>query len=134
MAYKAPVRDLSFVLHDVLQVENYGNLLPYADLSRDLIDQIVEEGGKFADEVIAPINRIGDQEGCVIEGDAVTTPKGWKEAYQQMVEAGWPSLGFSTEYGGQGLPTIDRKSTRLNSSHVKISYAVFCLKKKNITS
>ena len=106
MAYKAPVRDLSFVLHDVLQVENYGNLLPDADLSRDLIDQIVEEGGKFADEVIAPINRIGDQEGCRIEGDAVTTPKGWKEAYQQMVEAGWPSLGFSTEYGGQGLPTI----------------------------
>ena len=106
MAYKAPVRDLSFVLHDVLQVENYGNLLPDADLSRDLIDQIVEEGGKFADEVIAPINRIGDQEGCAIEGDVVTTPKGWKEAYQQMVEAGWPSLGFSTDYGGQGLPTI----------------------------
>ncbi|WP_303713295.1 acyl-CoA dehydrogenase N-terminal domain-containing protein, partial [Brevundimonas naejangsanensis] len=57
MAYKAPVRDLSFILHDVLQVESYGNQLPEADLSRDLIDQIVEEGGKFAEEVIAPINR-----------------------------------------------------------------------------
>ena len=106
MAYKAPVRDLSFVLHDVLQVENFGNLLPDADLSRDLIDQIVEEGGKFAEEVIAPINRPGDQEGCHIEGDVVTTPKGWKDAYHQMVEAGWPSLGFSTEFGGQGMPSV----------------------------
>ncbi|AYG94237.1 acyl-CoA dehydrogenase [Brevundimonas naejangsanensis] len=106
MAYKAPVRDLTFVLHDVLAVENYGNLLPDADLSRDLIDQIVEEGGKFAEEVIAPINRIGDQEGCVITGDAVTTPKGWKEAYHQMVEAGWTSLSADPKYGGQGLPAI----------------------------
>ena len=106
MSYKAPVRDLSFVLHDVLKVENYGNQLPDADLSRDLIDQIVEEGGKFAEEVIAPINRPGDLEGCHIQGDVVTTPKGWKEAYHQMVEAGWPSLGFSTEFGGQGMPSV----------------------------
>lgn len=106
MAYKAPVRDLSFVLHDVLEVERYANHLADADLSRDLIDQIIEEGGKFAEEVIAPINRPGDQEGCHIEGDVVTTPKGWKEAYHQMVEAGWTSLAFGTEYGGQGLPSI----------------------------
>ncbi len=106
MAYKAPVRDLSFVLHDVLEVERYANHLADADLSRDLIDQIIEEGGKFAEEVIAPINRPGDQEGCTIAGDVVTTPKGWKEAYHQMVEAGWTSLAFGTEYGGQGLPSI----------------------------
>lgn len=106
MAYKAPVRDLSFVLHDVLEVERYANHFADADLSRDLIDQIVAEGGKFAEEVIAPINRPGDQEGCRIEGDVVTTPKGWKEAYHQMVEAGWTSLSFGTEYGGQGLPAI----------------------------
>ena len=82
MSYKAPVRDLSFVLHDVLKVENYGNQLPDADLSRDLIDQIVEEGGKFAEEVIAPINNPGDKEGCHwAEGGVVTGPKGWKEAY-----------------------------------------------------
>ena len=60
MAYKAPVRDLSFVLHDVLEVERYANHFADADLSRDLIDQIIEEGGKFAEEVIAPINRPGD--------------------------------------------------------------------------
>jgi len=106
MAYKAPVRDLSFVLHDVLEVERYANHFADADLSRDLIDQIVAEGGKFAEEVIAPINRPGDQEGCHIEGDVVTTPKGWKEVYHQMVEAGWTSLSFGTEYGGQGLPAI----------------------------
>ena len=106
MAYKAPVRDLSFVLHDVLEVERYANHFADADLSRDLIDQIIEEGGRFAEEVIAPINRPGDQEGCHIDGDVVTTPKGWKEAYHQMVEAGWTSLAFGTEYGGQGLPSI----------------------------
>ncbi|MFC5372249.1 acyl-CoA dehydrogenase C-terminal domain-containing protein [Brevundimonas faecalis] len=106
MAYKAPVRDLTFVLHDVLEVERYANHFADSDLSRDLIDQIIEEGGKFAEEVIAPINRPGDQEGCRIEGDVVTTPKGWKEAYHQMVEAGWTSLAFGTEYGGQGLPSI----------------------------
>ena len=106
MAYKAPVRDLSFVLHDVLEVERYANHFADADLSRDLIDQIIEEGGKFAEEVIAPINRQGDQEGCHINGDVVTGPKGWKEAYHQMVEAGWTSLAFGTEYGGQGLPSI----------------------------
>ena len=106
MAYKAPVRDLSFVLHDVLEVERHAHHFADADLSRDLIDQIVEEGGKFAEEVIDPINRQGDQEGCHIEGDVVTTPKGWKEAYHQMVEAGWTSLAFGTEYGGQGLPSI----------------------------
>lgn len=106
MAYKAPVRDLSFVLHDVLEVERYANHFADADLSRDLIDQIIAEGGKFAEEVIAPINRAGDQEGCHIQGDVVTTPKGWKEAYRQMVEAGWTSLSFGTEFGGQGLPAI----------------------------
>lgn len=106
MAYKAPVRDLSFVLHDVLEVERYANHFADADLSRDLIDQIIEEGGKFAEEVIAPINRQGDQEGCHIDGDVVTGPKGWKEAYHQMVAAGWTSLAFGTEYGGQGLPSI----------------------------
>ena len=90
----------------MLEVERYANHLADADLSRDLIDQIIEEGGKFAEEVIAPINRPGDQEGCHIEGDVVTTPKGWKEAYHQMVEAGWTSLAFGTEYGGQGLPSI----------------------------
>jgi alkylation response protein AidB-like acyl-CoA dehydrogenase len=106
MAYKAPVRDLSFVLHDVLEVERYANHFADADLSRDLIDQIIAEGGKFAEEVIAPINRSGDREGCHINGDVVTGPKGWKEAYHQMVEAGWTSLSFGTEYGGQGLPSI----------------------------
>lgn len=106
MAYKSPVRDLTFILNDVLEVERYANHLEGADLSRDLIDQVLEEGGKFADEVIAPINRTGDQEGCKIDGDVVTTPKGWKEAYHQMVEAGWTSLAFDPKYGGQGLPAI----------------------------
>ncbi len=106
MAYKSPVRDLSFVLHDVLQVENYVEHFANPEISADLIDAILEEGGKFADGVIAPINKTGDIEHCKLENGVVTTPTGWKEAYRQMVEAGWTSLAFNPEFGGQGLPAI----------------------------
>jgi hypothetical protein len=107
MAYKAPVRDFTFLLNDVLEVERYSNLPGFADVSADLVNQILEEGARFAEGVIAPINRIGDQEGCVRNPDgSVRTPTGWKEAYRQMVEAGWPALSSDPEYGGQGMPAV----------------------------
>jgi alkylation response protein AidB-like acyl-CoA dehydrogenase len=106
MAYQAPVRDQLFILQEVLGIEQYGNLPGFADASMDLVTQIVEAGGQFAQEVIAPINRTGDKEGCRLHDGAVTTPTGWKEAYQQMVEAGWPALSADPEYGGQGMPAV----------------------------
>jgi len=106
MAYKAPVRDLSFILNEVLEIDRYTNQPGFADASPDLIAQILEEGGKFAEEVIAPINWTGDKQGCTIDDGVVTTPKGWKEAYHQMVEAGWTSLAADPKYGGQGLPAV----------------------------
>ena len=106
MAYKAPVRDLTFILNDVLEIERYSNQAGFEEVSPDLIQQVLEEGGKFANEVIAPINKVGDVEQCTIADGVVTTPTGWKEAYHQMVEAGWTSLAFSPEFGGQGLPAI----------------------------
>jgi len=106
MAYKAPVRDLSFILNEVLEIDRYANQPGFADASPDLIAQILEEGGKFAEEVIAPINWTGDKQGCTIDDGVVTTPKGWKEAYHQMVEAGWTSLAADPKYGGQGLPAV----------------------------
>jgi alkylation response protein AidB-like acyl-CoA dehydrogenase len=106
MAYKAPVRDLSFILNEVLEIDRYANQPGFADASPDLIAQILEEGGKFAEEVIAPINWSGDKQGCTIDDGVVTTPKGWKEAYHQMVEAGWTSLAADPKYGGQGLPAV----------------------------
>lgn len=106
MAYAPPVRDLTFVLNEVLEIDRYSNQPGFAEVSSELVGQILEEGAKFAEEVIAPLNRTGDLEGCKWDNGKVTGPTGWKEAYRQMVEAGWPSLTCDPEFGGQGLPTI----------------------------
>ncbi len=107
MAYKAPVRDLTFILNEVLEIDRYSNQAGFEDISSDLVQQILEEGAKFAEEVIAPINHSGDKEGCHwAEGGVVTGPKGWKEAYQAMVAAGWPALSADPAYGGQGMPAV----------------------------
>lgn len=106
MPYKAPVRDLTFFLNEVLEIDRYTNQAGFSDVSSDLVGQILEEGAKFAEEVIAPLNRVGDAEGCKWDDGHVTGPTGWKEAYLQMVEAGWPSLTCDPEYGGQGMPAI----------------------------
>ena len=96
MAYKAPVRDFRFILNEVLEIDRYENQPGFEDVSSDLVGQILEEGAKFAEEVIAPINRAGDQHGCEWKDGVVTGPPGWKEAYKQMVEAGWPALRAQT--------------------------------------
>ncbi|MDD9958957.1 MAG: acyl-CoA dehydrogenase C-terminal domain-containing protein [Gammaproteobacteria bacterium] len=102
--FKAPIRDIQFTLYDVLNAEQHYEKIGAEEASRDLIDAVISEGGKFAEEVLAPLNRIGDEQGCTFENGKVTTPAGFKEAYQQYVESGWPSLAGETEYGGQGLP------------------------------
>src|SRR5580698_4605789 len=106
--YAAPLRDMQFVLHELLNVEAEIKQMPkHADLDADTINQVLEEAGKFCSEVLFPLNQSGDQEGCTYVGDGVvTTPKGFKEAYRQYVEAGWPALGCDPEYGGQGLPAF----------------------------
>lgn len=106
MAYKAPVRDFAFILKDVLDIDRYGDLPGFADASWDLVGQVLDEGAKFAEEVIAPLNRVGDQEGCKWADGEVTGPTGWKEAYRQMVEAGWPGLSADPADGGQGMPAL----------------------------
>ncbi|MFN3352830.1 MAG: acyl-CoA dehydrogenase C-terminal domain-containing protein [Brevundimonas sp.] len=106
MPYKAPVRDLTFFLNEVLEIDRYTNQAGFSEVSSDLVQQILEEGAKFAEEVIAPLNRTGDAEGCKLNNGVVTGPTGWKEAYHQMVEAGWPSLTCDPEFGGQGMPSI----------------------------
>lgn len=106
MAYKAPVRDLTFFLNEVLEIDRYSNQRGFAEVNGELVSQILEEGGKFAEEVIAPLNKVGDVEGCKWDNGKVTGPTGWKEAYQQMVEAGWSGLSSHVEHGGQGMPAI----------------------------
>ncbi|MCH8506170.1 MAG: acyl-CoA dehydrogenase C-terminal domain-containing protein [Ectothiorhodospiraceae bacterium] len=104
--YKAPLRDIRFVRDELLGYEDhYANLPGAEDATPDMVKAILEEGAKFAEQVLAPLNLSGDQEGCTRTDDGeVRTPKGFKEAYQQYVEGGWPGLSQSPEHGGQGLP------------------------------
>jgi butyryl-CoA dehydrogenase len=120
--YVAPVRDMQFVLHELLQVEKeLKQLPPHAEIDADIMNQVLQEGGKFASDVLFPLNHQGDREGCRLdlETHEVSTPKGFKEAYRQYVEAGWPSLSCDPEYGGQGLPTVLNNAfyEMLNSSN-----------------
>jgi alkylation response protein AidB-like acyl-CoA dehydrogenase len=103
--YKAPVDEVLFLLNDVFHVERHNNLPGFADASPDVVEAILGEAGKFCEEVLLPLNRIGDMQGCTRHDDgSVTTPKGFKEAYQQIVDGGWVGISAPTEYGGQGLP------------------------------
>ena len=105
--YTPPLRDMHFVLHELLNVtDTLKTLPPHAEIDVDTINAVLEEGGKFASEVIAPLNQSGDAEGCSLNRDTheVTSPSGFKAAYAKYVEGGWPSLGCDAAYGGQGLP------------------------------
>jgi len=105
-AYKAPVEDVLFLLNDVFAIERYNNLPGFGDATPDVVEAIVAEGAKLCEDLFAPLNRVGDQEGCTRRTDGtVTTPTGFKEAYRAYVEAGWMGLSAPPEYGGQGLPT-----------------------------
>ncbi|MEZ5730549.1 MAG: acyl-CoA dehydrogenase family protein, partial [Burkholderiaceae bacterium] len=106
--YTPPIRDMQFVLHELLEVETDLRRIPaHAELGRDLIDQVLEEGGKFCSEVLFPLNRPADEAGCQRADDGtVTTPAGFREAWRQFCDAGWPTLTCDPEFGGQGLPSV----------------------------
>src|SRR5476649_2720099 len=102
--YRAPVEDFRFLIHELLEVEKHRDLPQYEDLSPDLIDDILNNAGKFCEEVLHPLNQSGDEEGCHFENGVVRTPKGFKEAYDQFREGGWTATTCDPQYGGQGLP------------------------------
>jgi alkylation response protein AidB-like acyl-CoA dehydrogenase len=120
--YTPPLRDMQFVMHEVLHVVDELKLLPpHAEIDAETIDAVLGEGGKFAAEVIAPLNRIGDEEGCTLDKTTheVKTPEGFKAAYAQYVEGGWPALSADPAFGGQGLPHVVNQCffEMLNSSN-----------------
>ncbi len=104
-SYTAPLKDMQFVLHEVLKLPEAG-IAGYEDLDRDFTAAILEEAGRFASEVLAPLNAVGDREGCRLENGVVRTPPGFREAFDQLREQGWPAIDCDPAYGGQGLPYI----------------------------
>ena len=103
--YKAPTRDTKFVVNELIGLDRFTNLPGFANATRDLTDAVIDEGGRFVSEVVAPLNQIGDREGCTRHADgSVTTPTGFKHAYRQYVEGGWATLSAPEAFGGQGLP------------------------------
>ncbi|MFT5636375.1 MAG: alkylation response protein AidB-like acyl-CoA dehydrogenase [Cognaticolwellia sp.] len=102
--YKAPIRDIKFVMKELLDCDKHYQQLGYDDATEDMVDAILLEAAKFTEQVIAPINQIGDQQGCTWTDGVVTTPDGFKDAYKQYVDGGWPTLSQNVEFGGQGLP------------------------------
>jgi len=105
--YRAPVKDTLFVLQHVVQLDKYRNLPGFADAGDDMVRAILEEGAKFVEGVVHPLNQVGDREGCTRHDDgSVTTPTGFKAGYAAFVEGGWGTLMAPKAYGGQGLPHV----------------------------
>ena len=124
--YKAPVDDALFLLHEVFHLDRYGNLPGFGDATPDVVEAVLREAGKFSEEVLTPLNRLGDEEGCTRHPDgSVTTPKGFKEALKQMVEGGWIGISVPPEFGGQGLPTILTQLVNEFLCSANLSFAMY---------
>ena len=106
-SYKAPVEDVKFLLNDVFHIDRYANLPGFSDASPDVVEAILGEAAKLCEQVLTPLNRVGDKEGCKRASDgSVTTPTGFKDAFKQIVDGGWIGISAPPEFGGQGLPMI----------------------------
>jgi alkylation response protein AidB-like acyl-CoA dehydrogenase len=126
MAYQPPVRDHLFLLRDVLAIEQYANLPRFAEASYDTVEQILDEAARFNSEVLAPLNHVGDQAGCVWSPDnTVATPPGFKDAYRALVEGGWPALGADPAWGGQGLPAVVNLAVSEMSSSANMAFGMY---------
>ncbi|CAN5373220.1 acyl-CoA dehydrogenase C-terminal domain-containing protein [soil metagenome] len=126
MTYQPPVREHAFLLRDVLNIDQHGALPGFADAPFETVEQILEAAAQFTGEVLAPLNSVGDKQGCVWNSDfTVKTPTGFKEAYKQLCEGGWTGLGSDPTYGGQGLPHVVNLSFSEMSSSANMAFSMY---------
>ena len=124
--YKAPVEDVLFLLNDVFHIERFANLPGFADASPDAIAAILGESAKFCEEVLAPLNRIGDRQGCRRHDDgSVTTPDGFKDAYRRFVDGGWVGISVPQEFGGLGLPMALTQAVNEFLASANMAFAMY---------
>ena len=126
-SYTAPLRDMKFVLNELAGLGEVGKLPGYSEVTPDLADSVLDAAGRFAAEVLAPLNQSGDREGAKFNNGTVTTPKGFKEAYQRYVTDGWNALSLPTEFGGQGLPQLLSAPVQEMWQAANMSYALCSL-------
>ena len=122
--YSAPTKDMSFILHDVLNVNNE-DIAGYSDLEPDFVSAILNESAKIAENVLAPLNAVGDKEGCRLENGVVRTPTGFKNAFEQMKEGGWTGLDCDPDYGGQGMPFILANAVTEMFSSANMAFSMY---------
>jgi len=123
--YEAPLRDMKFVLHELHQDDGFGGLEPLSEFTPDLTDAILEEAARVAKEILLPLNRSGDIEGCHLENGVVRTPAGFKEAYAQFRDGGWCALASDPQWGGQGLPETVNKMTEEMICAANVSFSLY---------
>jgi acyl-CoA dehydrogenase len=124
--YKAPVDDVMFLLNDVFHIERYANLPGFADASPDVIEAVLGEAAKLCEDVLTPLNRTGDVQGCRRHDDgSVTTPDGFKDAFRQLVEGGWIGISVPGEFGGQGLPSALTQTVNEFLASANMAFAMY---------
>src|ERR1700746_4070082 len=124
--YKAPVDDVLFLLNDVFHIERYANLPGFADASPDVVEAILGEAGRFCEDVLTPLNRVGAAQGCRLHANgSVTTPDGFKNAFRQLVEGGWIGISAPSEAGGQGLPIALTQSVSEFLGSANMAFAMY---------
>jgi acyl-CoA dehydrogenase len=123
-SYVPPTKDMMFVLQDVLEIKNT-NIPGYDELDTEFVSSVLNESGKLAENVLAPLNASGDAEGCHLENGVVRTPQGFKEAFEQVKAGGWPSLDCDPQYGGQGMPFVIASAVTEMFSSANMSFSMF---------